>query len=251
MQLNSNADGQDLISDITFLLGGVDVNRYALKDRVRNINSRQSMVWSSIFESYGGWLFMDDNVAGTSGNVTSGSNDGPFADQALVSGTGLYGLPTGALTVMGVEIKYANGTTWIPISMLTHEEFLRMGGDSAFPTAASPWAAIVYGDVVRLLPAPNYSQSASLRVFFDQEMGYFASTDTTKVPGFAAPFHRMLSVGSALDFAIAKGLTAKIVTLTNLWNDYDARMKAYYAKRYKARFPGRIDPGEDLVDEFS
>ena len=252
MQFNSNSDSQDLISDVTFLLGGVDLNRYSLKDRTRNINSRQSMVWSSIFESYGGWLFMDDNTAGQSSNVTSGSNDGPFADQAIDNThNGLFALPTGALTVIGVEIKYLNGTTWIPITMMTHEEFLRMGGDSAFPTAATPWAALVYGDVVRLLPAPNYSQSASLRVFFDQEMGYFASTETTAVPGFASPFHRMLSIGAALDFAIAKGLTAKIVTLTNLWNDYDSRMKAYYAKRYKARFPGRMDPGEDLVDEFS
>lgn len=251
MQFNSNTDSQDLISDTGFLLGGVDLNRYSLKDRTRNINERYRMVWSSIFQSYGGWLFMDNNTAGTAGNVTPGSNDGPFADQNIVSGTGLYLLPTGALTVMGVEVKYLNATTWMPLKGLTHEEFLRMGGDAAFPTSSTEWAYVLFGDVIRLLPTPNYSQNLSLRVFFDQDIATFASTDTAKVPGFASPFHRMLSIGAALDFAIAKSLDKKIVTLTAQWNDYDSRLQNYYGSRYKERIPKRINPGEDLVEEFA
>lgn len=245
MQFNGNADNQDIISDITFLLSGIDTNEYTLRDRTRNVNERYRQVLSMIFESYGGWLFMDDNVSGT-----TGSGDVPFADQNISANQAYYALPAGTITVIGVEIKYFAATTWIQMTPLSYEEFLRQGGDAAFPTAATPWAYLLQGDVIRLLPMPNFSQNASLRVFFDQDVATFASTDTTKVPGFASPFHRMLSVGAALDFANARGLP-KVALLQNLWNDYEKRLREFYSSRYKSRYPMRIDPGEDLMDQFS
>lgn len=244
MQFNGNADGQDLISDITFLLGGVDINRYLIKDRTRSINERQRMIWSSIFSAYGGWLFMDDNSSDTSTGL-------PYADQTITASQGLYQLPTTALTIIGAEIKYQNATTLFKLKGLTHEEFLSAGGDATFPTPSTPWAYLPQGDVMRLLPAPNYTQAASLRIYFDAEFLIFTSSDTTKIPGFASVFHRMLSVGASLDYAQAKGLKDKIVTLSNLWNDYDNRLRHFYSERYKERVPHRINPGEDLVEEFS
>lgn len=244
MQINPG-DGSGIIDDISFLLGnGINLSNYSIQDRIRNINLRASMVWSSIFESYGGWLFMDDNTSDNSSGL-------PYADQAISANQGLYQLPSTALTVIGVEIKYVNGTTWIPMRPLTHEQFLDAGGDAAFPTSSTPWAYMAQGDILRLLPAANYTQSASLRVFFDAEMQLFLITDTSKTPGFASPFHRMLSVGAALDYAESHGMTSEITTLSNKWNDLDKRLRNFYSNRFKAMLPHRITPGEDLVDEFS
>lgn len=244
MQFNSESNNQDIISDITFLLSGIDTNEYSLNDRTRAVNLRNYQVWSMIFESYGGWLFMDSNIAGT-----TGTGDVPYADQTVTANQPFYVLPTGALAVTGVEIKYTGASSWIPITPMSHEEFLSRGGDATFPTASTPWAYLLQGNILRLLPMPNYTQAASLRVFFDPDIYIFVPSDTTKTPGFAAPFHRMLSVGGALDFGLVRGLP-KAMTLQALWTDYETRLRRYYANRYKAYNPDQIKPGEDLVQEF-
>lgn len=251
LQFQSEANGQDIISDITFLLGANLAANFKINDRVRSVNEWMNTVWTWIFESYGGWQFMDDNTSGVTGNVTSGTNDGPFADQTLTSGTGLYGLPTGTLTVVGVQMKTVSGGPLTPLVPITYEEFLDRGGDGSFPSTGVPRFYILQGDIIRLLPVPNFTLAASLRVVFDQGMSGFTPSDTTKVPGFAGVFHRILSIGASLDYAMFRGTKNQVSDLTSLRNDYERRIKSFYGKRFKARFPQRMNPGEDLVDEFS
>lgn len=244
MQFSDVANKQGIIQDITFLTG-VDINAYPLVDRTRNINERYRQVLHTIFESYGGWKFMDDNVS----DATTGV---PYADTNIVSGTGLYTLPTGALTVEGVEIKLTSGSTFTKLYPLTHEMFMSMGGDGSFSSNGTPVYYMLQGDVIRLVPTPNFSLSSALRVYFSQDVSTFSITDTTKTPGFATPFHRALSVGASLDYALAKGL-AKKNDLENLWNDYLGRIASFYAKRWKDRQPNnltggyRVDPMSTLT----
>lgn len=243
MQFSDTSTKQGLIEDITFLLG-IDTNGYSLADRTRNINERFKVVWQMIFESYGGWQFIDDNTSDTSTGV-------PYADQTITSGTGLYSLPTGALTVRQVSIVNSGGTREI-LSPLTPEEFLQIGGDASFTSTGVPTYYMLQGDILRLLPVPNFTVSSTgIRVYFDQGISAFAATDTTKVPGFASPFHRALSVGAALDFAIARNMDRHVVYLQALWQDYERRIKQFYSKRFLERFPQQIGSGQDLVEEFS
>lgn len=244
MQYNSSATNQDIISDITDLLGGIGTADYSLNARTRSVNIEFSKVWTMVFEAYGGWKFVDDNLSSTSDAAV-------YADQTLTSGTSLYGLPTGAITVEGVAIKNSGGTyeNLIPISS---EDFLNMGGEARFTSTGVPRYYYPIGDVVRLVPAPNYTvASTGIRVYFGQDISTFAASDTTKVPGFASPFHRMLSLGAAKDFAVARNLTDRITILTRELADYEVRLKSFYSKRYFARFPARIRTGEDLVREFT
>lgn len=231
-----------IIEDITFLLG-LDTNAYTLNDRTRNVNERFKMVWQMIFESYGGWQFIDDNVSDTSTGV-------PYSEQTLTSGTGLYSLPSAALTVKQVSFINSGGTRQqlIPI---TYEDFQNLGGDAAFVTNAVPIYYILQGDVIRILPVPNFTvASTGLRIYFDQGVSVFASTDTTKTPGFASPFHRMLSIGASLDYALARGMADKVSYLQNLWNDYERRLRDFYSKRFVDRMPNKIYAGVDLMEEF-
>lgn len=244
LQFNSHATNQDIISDITFWLG-LDTNSFLINDRTRSVNGRYSLIWQMIFESYGGWKFMDDNVS----DATTGV---PYADLNIASGTGLVLLPTGTLVVNGAEIKLSSNSSLLKLRPITEEEFLKMGGDGAFPTSGTPMGYMLQGDVLRILPTPNFTLSAALRVFFDQGMSAFAASDTTKVPGFASIFHRMLSIGAALDYALSHpGMGDKAVTLQNLWNDYEKRLRLFYSKRFKDRFPHRIGAGADLMQEFT
>ena len=230
MQFNSSSENADLISDITFLLAGIDTNAFTLKDRTRCVNETYRKVWGWIFESYGGWQFVDDN---TSYN--------PYAAQNLTSGTSLYALPTAALTVKGVEVQNSGGI-WMKMVPIATEQVQGVDSQGDFLQTANgvPHYYSLYGDVVKLYPAPNYTVSNGIRVYFDEDIAVFLSSDTTKVPGFVSPFHRALSVGAALDFAIARSKKDKVASLSALFMDYERRIKQFYSQRYAEMFPPRI-----------
>jgi hypothetical protein len=240
MQFSDTSTNQGIIQDISFLLG-VDLNNYLISDRTRNINERFRMVWQMIFESYGGWKWQDDN-----------SNSNPYTDVDVDSGVATGALPTGALTIREAQIKDSNGV-YHQIQCITEQEYFDMGGDSRWnqATAGQPQYLLPYEDTWRLLPAPNYTLSGALRIYFDADISTFAASDTTKVPGFASPFHRMLSIGASLDYALSRKMQDKVVYLQNLWNDYEKRLRDFYSKRYFTRYPARINPGHDLVNEYT
>lgn len=242
MQYSDTVTKLGIVEDIDFLVG-TNSSNYSTANKTRAVNERFGLIWAMIFEAYGGWMFIDDNVSDASTGV-------PYGDQTLTSGTGLYVLPSAALTVRGVSTY--NGSSRATLKPLTHEEFQEMGGDAAFPSSGTPEWYMLQGDVVRVLPVPNFTQaSTGLRVAFDQSISKFAASDTTKVPGFASPFHRMLSIGGALDYALANGQQKKANNLSSLWNDYERRIKSFYSKRWVERQPNRIGAGDDLVEEFS
>ena len=233
MQLNSNSDSQDLKSDTSFLLGGVTISstgQYPLVDFVRNINERYRAVWGWIFEAYGGWQWDDSN-----------QTDLPQATATLTSGTATYALPSGALTVRGIDILASGSTTlWYTLTPLTAELIQqREGIDNFLSTNGNPKYYRLIGDTVELFPAPNYTQASSLKVYFDRDISSFASTDTTKTPGFASPYHRALSIGAALDFAQIH-LKDRVPQLERDWIRYEFLIKKFYQQRFKQLFPPKM-----------
>lgn len=238
MQFSDTSNSLGLIQDISFLLG-VDLNNYLIADRTRNVNERYRMVWMMIFEAYGGWKWQDDNANAT-----------PYTDVNVVSGTAIGSLPTGTLTIREAQLKDAN-IVYHRLQCITEQEYFDLGGDSVWNGITGfPIYLLPYEDTWKLIPAPNYSLSSALRIYFDADISAFVSSDTTKVPGFASPFHRMLSIGAALDYALSRKMQDKVSYLQNLWNDYEKRLRDFYSKRYVARYPGRLGSGEDLVEAF-
>ena len=68
-------------------------------------------------------------------------------------------------------------------------------------------------------------------MYFDREVDEFASSDTTQEPGIAEPFHRIISLGAAYDFALAKGLQ----NVNLLRGEIEALLRdlaAYYSSRH-------------------
>jgi len=238
MQFSDTTTKLGLIEDITFLTG-VDTNKYPTADRTRNINSWSGKVWTWIFESYGGWQFDCD--------TTSTVDSLPEGLITLESGTAVYGLPTGTLVIRKVEVLQSDGTTWRPLIPLPLE---MINNEGAFLSSDStPRYYRPIGDILKLYPAPNYSGDNYLKVFFDRAMTQFAAANTTEVPGFASPFHKILSIGASLDYAIANGATTKIKAFSDQIADYEKRIKKFYAKRFVANFPPKMRVS-DSVEQY-
>jgi hypothetical protein len=237
MKFNDGSSKQGLIPDISFLTG-VDLNKYPLADRTRSINEWNKKVWTWAFESYGGWQLDDDN--------TSSTSDLPTGSISLVQNTAEYPLPSTALTVNKVDVLQSDGTTWITLTPLPLEMIGTAEGEF-LKTANTPRFYRLVGDVIKLYPKPNYSGTNYLKVFFDRGMLDFAVTDTNSVPGFASPFHRVLSIGASLDYAIVNSPATKINSLSNLATDYEKRLKKFYSKRFKDNYPVRMRVIDSII----
>jgi hypothetical protein len=65
------------------------------------------------------------------------------------------------------------------------------------------------GQTINLYPAPNYAKTNGLTWWYQGVPDYFETTDTTQESDLIQTVDRYLSVGAALDYAIAKVLANK------------------------------------------
>lgn len=242
---NGDTDEQDIVHLMNDLVGSTE-NTYSLKAKARDCNTASRLIWSWIHEAYGGWEYDDSN------NTT----DFPIARTNLVASQQDYGLPSDGLTIRGLEVKNAGGT-WFPLIAITEEQVRERMAEAQFmSTPSMPTFYVPLANSVKLYPAPNFSQSASLRVTYDRGITAFASTDNTKSPGFNSQFHEAVAYGGALQFAKYKTLPQAGGVLRNGartgllgdFYDYEQKIKLFYRSRYQELFPGRITV-RDMVRE--
>src|ERR1035437_7838382 len=189
MQLNAETNGNDLYSDTRFLCSideTSDTTSYPFKAFVRNANLALDKIIAYIFRTDNTWQFDDTNQTGELLDVST----------ALVSGTQKYSLTATWLKIGRVRIKDSAGN-WITMTPI---ERGALNDGLLTATSGDPRRYDLMGNYLYLYPAPNYSSAAGLEVQFQRGASYFATTDTTKVPGFAAQFHRLISLYCALDF---------------------------------------------------
>lgn len=196
MQFSDTTNNSGLIQDITFLTGA-DTNAYTAAHRTRNINRwlYKAVLW--IWEASGTWEYDDSN-----------HTDLPIATANLVDGQQDYSLPTTLLKLFRVEVKDAAGNFYklkpkdqsdISIALTEYEK-----------TAGLPKYYDLIGQSLFLYPKPSSSSvttASGLKIYLARDVDEFTTTDTTQEPGIAEPFHRILSLGAAYDFAVAKGMS--------------------------------------------
>jgi hypothetical protein len=113
------------------------------------------------------------------------------------------------------------------------QQGLKRGAEVALeeymPNNGTPIQYQAVGNSVFLYPTPNYNASAALKIYFTRGPNYFAIGDIpsgTKVPGFNALFHQLLSLWPAYDYCItnlpelAAGYFQKIQLLESSINDF-------------------------------
>lgn len=235
MQFNSNSTSQDIVSMADRLVKSNSVS-FPLIDKTLYANEGCRIVQSWIHEAYGGWIFDDKN-----------NTDYPEATTSLVSGQQDYTIPTDTSFIQGVSIKQTDGT-WYRVFPLTLEQIQEMQAESEFEdTDSVPRYYRIVSNGIKLYPSPNYSQSASLKVYYTRDISGFTTTDTTKTAGFDIQYHEAIPTYMALQYARINSLPV-LKSLEEQWMRYERRIKNDYSRKLAQLFPPRITV-RDAVSE--
>ena len=183
----------DQIRSKIYFLTGAPSASWTDSDLVVLANNALDRITSLILEADGRWQFDDNN-----------QSDLPIGTTALVSGQTDYSIATSHLRITDVHVKDQNGN-WYPLTAIDPEDDADEALATKYATSGQPCEYDILGTSVFLYPAPNYSQSASLKLFFQRGTSYFATSDTTKEPGFASLFHDLIPLWVAYNYAIANG----------------------------------------------
>ena len=194
-------------------------------------NEALRSVWHWIFDSYGGWQYDDSN-----------QTDLPAATATITDSQNTYSLPSTALTIKSVSVKDENDN-WYDLEPITEDIIQeRSSIEEFYETDGSPRYYDLVGNTMRLFPASDYTQLASLKVLFDRGSVAFASTDTTQTPGFASEYHGVIPTLASIAFLEVKfpesgSLKLYMNAINDPNNGFIERIKTYYAKRFDNMTP--------------
>ena len=233
-----NYGNEGLCQDTRGLLGiGInDSSTYSNADIARSGNNwyRRAVNW--VWESVGDWEYDDTNLSTL-----------PVATVDLVDGQPDYELPSSAQKIDRVEIKDNEGT-WHLLLPITKEQVEDEAITEKFGDDGLPEYYDMVGRSVILYPSPataNITASGGLKIYVSRDIDEFNATATTREPGFANNFHRIISIGSALDFANAKGMTDKITIFNGQLADIKKEMQEFYSRRHEKDFKLHIRPSQE------
>lgn len=206
MKFNDLSTSAGLVQDANFW-AKTDETKYPLKDKARNATEWLKKVGLWIWEASGEWSFDDSNLTTL-----------PIATTDLEEGVGDYELPTTLLRLERVEVKDVNGDfrKLIPIDQA---DLQNTAIDEFRATNGLPIYYDVIGNSVNLYPKPTSTHVTlddGLQVIVGRDVDPFLSTDTTKEPGFSEYFHRIVSIGMAMDYCVRQGFKDKVVLLKRM-----------------------------------
>ena len=193
-------------------------------------NNALDRVTSLIMQSDGRWEWDDEN-----------NTDLPIATTALVANQQDYSLAITHLEVTRLEVLDNSTPT------AAWHKLVPVDQRDEYQSALVPDNSGVFGGVpvyydkignsfflydANLTPAPNYSQAASLKVYFKRPPSYFVTSDTTKTPGFNSLYHELIPLWISHSYAIANGKANATLIMNQivakeqaLQDDYSSRDK--------------------------
>lgn len=215
---------KSLYHDALFLLGvdRSDTTTYPLEDFIRNANSwyRKANTW--IWQSTGEWEYDDSNYTNL-----------PIATTTLVAGQNDYELPSDAQKVDRIEVLNASGD-YEHIKTIDKSQ-ISGALSEYYETDGMPKYYDLVGRSIILYPAPSATETtlaAGLKIYFTRDIEEFETDDTNKEPGFVSDFHRLISLGAALDFALVTG-SNKINFIREQIQLMEADLKQFYGSRQR------------------
>ncbi len=188
-----------------------------------------------ILQADGRWQFDDANNVDYPGGVAVISS--------LTNGTQNYAIDTTLIEVEGVSVLDSQGSFYklLPFDIdelpsmygpfLDRSQFLNSSGRPLFYDK--------HGSYISLYPAPDNGVTVTLanglKVYGKRTAQLFTSAEVstgTKVPGFASPFHSLISYMSALPYAQAYK-PARVQFLVAEITRKKMELTAFYGKRDK------------------
>jgi len=224
MKFNDTTNKTGIIQDIEGLLGFADGtisgDSTLLKIFTRMINHWYRTANQWIWQVTGTWEYDDSNYTNF-----------PFATTDLADGRKDYTIPSTAQKILRVEVEDDEGN-WHELSQLDLS-MINGAVDEYFSENGLPIYYDITGRSLLLYPAPSSSDvtiSNGLKLYFTRDIDEFSSTDTDKEPGFEKAFHRILSVGPALDYSMANGMRDKVSYLSDMLAILRSDMEKFYGE---------------------
>jgi len=226
MVFSSSSDKSGIIEEIDFWILGSSASSsidYVIADKTRNINRWLDRVVSLILQADNRWEWDDTN-----------HTDLPIATTTLVHNQQDYEI-TGAafLKIIRVEVKNSSGD-FKQLTPISQQDKRGIALSEYQKTAGMPKEYDKLGNSIFLYPKPsssNVTLSAGLKIYFQRTVDYFTTSDATQEPGFASPYHRILSVGAAKDYCVANTLQSRIAILDAEIAKLEAGILEFYSSR--------------------
>ena len=220
---------QELDADVDFLCGSTSAT-YSPTNKRRNQNIAYRDVARIIWESDGGWRYDDSNATTL-----------PKAYATLVHNQQDYTLPTTAMNLHRVEVKDGGGN-WLKLAPLDTTDETQALPEIMGGTPGTPLYYELIGRSLLLYPTPSSAATTptdGLMIYLDRDITNLAVTATTTEPGFAAPFHRILSYAASIDFTQDKDQRQFLVFQKER---LEQSMIRFYSKR-APEFKSKLKPG--------
>jgi len=256
MQFNGESNNLDLYSEAREWCGiengdggaTADTSSWPLKRFTRDCNIALDDLHAIIIRADGTWKYDDSNNSASELLDTS----------KTVSAARSVTIPVTWLKISRVRITITSTGQKIVLRPGDRRTWStsQLNGDTGTPTEY-----VVIGNYLYL----DASCTGTLEVQYQKGASYFAYTDTTKVPGFASPFHPLVAWISALAYCERNDLDSRAAKLRNkigrppAEGDSGAGAKRELAEFYATRQiddrptarPQREDYGESaLGDSF-
>tara|TARA_Y100000296_G_C5122078_1_gene230947 strand:- start:280 stop:1014 length:735 start_codon:yes stop_codon:yes gene_type:complete len=234
MQFSDTTNKQGIIQECESLTGigdgRISGNTDNLAKFTRWINEAYFEITSLIIVSDGRWQFDDTNQT----NQPVATTD-LVADQRDYSVLSSLPLTTQDwLEVDRIEILNRGGI-WTRLPSRDKRD-VQGPIEEIYKVSAQPVFYDFEGTSIQFYPAPNYNSTGGIRIWFKRAPLLFASTDTTKKPGFASLFHRILPYSASISYLITKDM-GRAKSLELKMEAMKARMQDHYNRRDKYEIP--------------
>ena len=239
MKINSTQNPQDsLYHDARSLLGIslTDTSTLTVSDFIRSANQYDQRAGYYAWNNSSEWNFDDSNQTTL-----------PEATTTLVDGQGDYQIPVTVLDIKRVAVMDDEGN-YADLGELRQGD-ISQNLDEFYEIDGFPMFWYRNANSLILKPAPlaaDVTLALGLKIWVDRECYEFGLTDTSTEPGFPVAFHRLISYGSAIDFAQIHGMSNLdflMVEYTKLQREYED----YFAKRSQKNKPRINRPRLDTI----
>lgn len=199
-------------------------------------NAYEEIAGDLIATSYEGWKFGDSNYTALPTGLFTLVNS---QETYQLTGNGTTGIDTTTplLNVIGVSIKDNNGIWKVLTPIHLAQDIFPDDPVEYFKTDGQPQYYEKREDFLILYPAPDngvtVTLTSGLKVFFQRTADKFTAaqvTTGTKTPGFASPYHVLLSFKAALDYALTYK-PERVPMIMNGIARLEKKMFAFYAQR--------------------
>lgn len=227
-----------LIQDCELLLGFNDAdisgNTTLLKRFTVLLNLARRKIEMKLLQAANpAWKWDDPNY----------TTDFPRGAQSLIANQHDYGLPTATGTYSAANAGTTLNVDKIAIldtagyeQVLTPTDLSEAELNTFYYTAGTPQVYKLENNSVKVWPAPatGYVTLTNGLIVYVKRIGKdFASTgDDTQTPGFAVPFHRLVSLQASMDYAgPRKGLAEKVPYILSQYRELLDLLENHYANR--------------------